>query len=506
MILEFTQAFGTWKSGDITDEVKEGTGRALIADGVAKESTESAQLRALVKAEAERTRTETLELTRSMLQGQKPTIKGPPDGGGGVNFETISATSTPAYEEKKGQCFSDVLRCIHAVGSRGTPPELASWAGNRLRRVYSEEEIEYKMNDQTGTFDSVVTRGLPNGGKEVITRTGTDSLGGGATYGFTVKPEYLGSLFEIAREQEVFAGAARAIPVSQGIEVKYPALGQYSAPALNNGVMVPAVFGGITMAYKNETAARVESDASTEEIDFKIVDLTGATSFSRDYIVDNFIAMDSVVTRLFGDALAWIEDWICIHGNGEGQPQGFFNANATIQITRKNSSKIASDDLGAMIGQLSSQCWRSARWLTNVSCIPQLFILNNAAGTPVFQPNALIAQNDPLSIIDKTASGGMINRPMGSLVGFPVYFTEKVSILGTVGDICLVCPDQYGLAKRSGIEIGVSEHFYFSTDKIAYRFKMRHDGRSLWRAPYTQADNIATPGSGTQVSPFLMLK
>ena len=51
----------------------------------------------------------------------------------------------------------------------------------------------------------------------------------------------------------------------------------------------------------------------------------------------------------------------------------------------------------------------------------------------------------------------------------------------------------------------MSEHYYFLNDLIAYRFKQRHDMKSLWRAPYIQADNIATPGSGTQVSPFVIL-
>ena len=53
------------------------------------------------------------------------------------------------------------------------------------------------------------------------------------------------------------------------------------------------------------------------------------------------------------------------------------------------------------------------------------------------------------------------------------------------------------------MEIGVSEHFYFSTDKIAYRFKKRHDGKSLWRAPYQDASAVTTGGTPWMVSPFI---
>ena len=476
----------------------------MVEQGTAKPSTEMAQVRSTLQADAERRHQELLVETRALLQGGRKTTGGPP----GVDLNVVQAdhisAGEPVFEQGKKH-FSDVLRCIHAVGSRGAPHEIVEYASNRLRHVYSEEKVEYKVNTSTGKVDSVITRNLEGGGVEVITRTGTDSLGGGATYGFTVKPNYLGDLFRIAREREVFASSCRAIPVVQGIETKYPALGQYSPPTVVNGLPQPAVFAGITLAYKGETSARVESDANDEEIDFKVVDLTGATSYSRDYIVDNFIAMDSIVTAIFGDALAWQEDWVTIRGNALGQPQGFFATPALIQVTRKNTNKIASDDLGAMLSQLAGQCERSARWIGHRSTIPQLFILNNAAGTPVFQPNALVMQSDPLSIMATGSSDQVTFQSSGTLLGYPIFFTEKVPQLGTPGDLNLVCPNQYGLAERLGMEIGVSEHFYFSTDKIAYRFKKRHDGKSLWRAPYQDASAVTTGGTPWMVSPFIQL-
>ncbi len=511
MILEFTQAFGEWPVGAITDQVSEGVGRALIAEGKAKESTEGAQLRALITAESKRSRDETLELVRSSLQTKTQTT-GPPNGGGGVNFETISNTSEIPAEEKKNRCFTDVIRCIHAVSARETPPEIRQWASMRLRTVYADEQIEYKVNPQTGKIDSHVTRQLSGGGQETIIRTGTDSLGGGATYGYSIKPNYLGDLFRIARETEVFASSARDIPMPNGIETKYPSLGQYSAPTVSNGNLInSAVFGGITLSYVGETATRPESDAVMEEIEFKAVDMVGATSFSRDYIGDNFIAMDSVVTGMFGNAMAWMEDWMCINGPGNGVPQGYFNSSATIQgggisggATRELANKITSGDLGWMLSHLAD-C-PNPRFIAHRSTIPQLFILNNVSGTPVFQPNASIVQSDPLSIMSKSNGGKEVYVKAGMLLGLPIFFSEKVPQLGTTGDISLVCPDQYGLAEREGFEVGMSEHFYFSTDKIAYRFKKRHDARSLWRKPYTDTSGGPTsPTTGWQISPWIML-
>lgn len=507
MYLEFVQQWGEYPKGHITDKISDGVGSLLISEGQARSIDGDAFHRNANASEMAKFKTEIMDTVKTALT-QSRTVGKPPGGAAmleAVTSETHISAGEPAFEQGKRH-FSDVLRCIHAVGSKGAPHEIVEYASNRLRHVYADERVDYKVNPQTGKMDSIITRNLEGGGTEVITRTGTDSLGGGATYGFTVKPTYMGDMFRIAREREVFASSCRAIPVGQGVEVKYPALGQYSPPTVVNGLPQPAFLGGIIVAYKGETSARVESDSTAEEIDFKIVDLTGATSFSRDYIVDNFIAMDSIVTALFGDAMAWQEDWVTIRGNAVGQPQGYFNSSALIQIARKNANKIASDDLGAMLSQLAGQCERHARWIAHRSTIPQLFILNNAAGTPVFQPNALIMQADPLSIMATGSSDQRTFQSSGTLLGYPIFFTEKVPQLGTPGDLTLVCPNQYGLAERLGMEIGVSEHFYFSTDKIAYRFKKRHDARSLWRAPYQDASAVTTGGTPWLTSPFLMLK
>lgn len=513
MYVEFVEEVGAWAKGSM-DDLKENLARSLISIGQARECSAAEFVRSSLDVEAQKRkaddeafRTEMKELVRSGLQakGVGGKTKSPPNGGGGVDFDHISATGTPAAEQDKRRCLADAMRCVFLANANGCPPELQTYARERLRG-YSDEFTEYRFSPETGEMEQTVTRQLGNGGLETIKRTGTDSLSGGPTYGFTLKPDYIGSLFRIAREQEVFASAARKIPVTQGNEVIWPALDQYRAPTLINGIPQAAVFGGITLSYVGETTARVSSDALTTENRFKIVDLTGMTDFSRDYIVDNYIAMDSEVTSLFGSAIAWMEDWVTIRADGVAKPQGFFNANALLTVTRDLAAHIHYEDIVGMMAKLSPMCWSSARWLANVTCLPDLVAIKNTALNYVYQPNSMIAQymRPPIIGDSQFDEGAMVSRPMGMLEGLPVYFTEKIPALGTQGDLNLVCPNQYGLAERSGLEVGVSDQFYFSTDRIAYRFKKRHYGQSLWRAAYTQADNT-TPASGTKVSPFVQL-
>lgn len=515
--VEFLEDFGSWKSGDIT-ELKDGVARALISGGQVKETTEGEFIRHMIALEHAKAKEKDELFKREIQDTVRAALKPsgnrhPPGGGSGVNFDTISASSTAPGEHDKHRSFTDALRCVALSQCRDAPTPLVEACRNRLR-MYSDEFTEYAVNEQTGQLESTFTRTLAGGGVETIKRTGTDSLSGGPTYGFSLKPEYVGNLFRIGREASVFEDGCRRMPVSQGNEVIWPALDQYKAPVVLNGIPQAAVFGGITLSYLGETTARVSSDAALDENRFKVVDLTGMTDFSRDYIVDNYIAMDQEVTRLFGEAIGWIRDWVYMRGDGIAKPQGFFNAKAAItsgpvSSLRRLAGKITAEDLTWMLSRLATMCWPRARWIANVTTFPQIAILRDASGTPVFQPNALVDQAMILSLMKGSSvdEAQLVSKPMGVLLGKPIYFTEKVPALAStsVGDICLVDPYQYGDATRSGIEVGVSEHFYFSTDRIAYRFKIRHYGKSLWREPYTQADNITTPASGTTVSPFIIL-
>jgi HK97 family phage major capsid protein len=511
MFVKFTQDVGSWVKDSVYD-VEDDVARSFVQLKRATEVNAAEYLRASRKAEDEQLKAEIMRSVADTIKTALQEFGGsrgraaPPSGGGHVNFGRLAAGQDPADTEndqsKKRGLFTDALRCIGVVGKPHMfAPEFVQHCNRRLQGM-SSEATEYRFDEAAGEFVSTTTRQLDGGGVETITRTGTDSLSGGATYGFALKPEYLGTLFEISMEQQVFVDKAQRIPITQGLEAKWPAWDQYRAPTTAGGITQAAVFAGIQLFYAGEITARTPSDAMLNMISFKAVDLTGFTAFSRDFVVDNYISMDAAVTRMFGRAIGWMEDYMSIQGGGLGKPQGYFNGGATLVVNRAASNKIRPADLTAMIAAVSPMVWDGLQWITNITTFPQLSILSDGTNY-VFQPNALISQAMKLSAMDKSVGGRgaeLMHRPMGDLLGFPVYFSEKVPVLGTTGDLSLVAPSQFGVAERSGLEVAVSEHFYFDTDRIAYRFKKRHDMKSLWRAPYQQAD-----GSNTQVAPFVML-
>lgn len=523
-----------WKKDGVYD-LPEGVAQAFVSGKQARASSEVQAAVASLQASNE---TFQRTLLDSIQKSQRPTsTQGPPKigelpedpsvgtvGGSPANEQTrtwkfpdgrewVEHVSSPADRNLKGQktrgSFGEMCKCIFYQGARDTPMELRNWATTRLQRHYGADMCRYKVNENTGEIEETIERTLEYGGTEFIKRTGTESISGGATYGFAVKPEWYGSLFEIPIEQQAFVSGAFQVPIGNSLEFKWPALDQYSPPTTAGGITQSAIYGGFQLSYKGEVTQRAYTDAALSMINFKIVDLTGITALSRDLIADNYIAMDAMAQRVFARGFQWMEDYMSIQGPGIGKPQGFLNAKALIagggsaNTTRYAASTIVYDDLAWMVSVLHSSCWNRARFIVNTTTIPKLMAIKDGGGTYVYNPNALISQAMQPSVIGQSSVdlAALVTRPVGTLLGFPLYVSEKVPVLGTQGDISLVDPSQYGYAKRQGLEVGLSEHFLFDTDQIVYRFKLRHDAKSLWRDAYTQAD-----GSSTKVSPFVTLK
>lgn len=441
--------------GTIID-VPDGVGTAYIAANQAKQSDAMSAMRASVtQMLAERD----AELKRS-LEELKTASRGTgnaPGGDPGVEFRRIEAGESSVERGPRGT--TDVLRSI-ALATIGEG-EARTRAAQRLTSVYKAERVAWD-----GTS---------------VQRDGTESLSGGPTYGYFVRPEYIQDVFMIMAEESVMTGA-RSIPIGNALETNYPALDQFGT---TSGTKNSNYFAGITLYRAGETTARTASDASLNNIPFKITDLTGLTKVSRDLVADSFVSMDAFLNKLFGMAFTHRKDYDYIRGSGVGEPLGWFNAPSLIggggvsgNAGRTTANQILYADLAWMLSKLHPNCWRSAMWVAHTSTLPWLMGIQSTSGTFVYQPNSLISQADRPSIYGP-------GRFQGTMLGLPVRFTEKVSALGTAGDLNLISVDQYGECMRSGLEIGMTMDRYWELDEIGFKWKLRNDGKPLWRKSFT---------------------
>lgn len=490
--------------GSIHD-MPEGVARAYIAAQQAKESDAGAHSRASLRAEIDGFKAEVMETVRSAFKpGNNGQDRQPPGSGGGVDFNHLGAGDRldPAKLAPKERWFhaGQMVRALVCAQASDSPPEEREWGRNLLHNLYcAKERIQYKVVEGEGE------KGLQRYNDNIgVTRTGTESISGGSTYGFLVKPEWSDNLYRLPIEESVIEPYAFQIPVGQALEFKMPALDQYNTPAAGQS----AAYAGFSVTRKGEITQRGYSDGKVDEIDYKITDLTAFTTYSRDLDADAYIRIGALIQQTLGQAFMWKKDYEFIQGNGVGMPLGILNNGALysglqgsiLTYDRNTANTIYYEDVVGMMQQIHPALWKDMYWITNsAQTLTQLVAMKTeASGNAfVFLPNSLVGQwMTPKLMGEGEPFNNLLYRAEGMLQGKPVLFSEKLPQLGSTGDLILCNPRYaYGVATRAGLEMGMSEHFLFDTDRVAVRWKLRNDGKPLMRGPFIQSDGGLTSGN-----------
>ena len=296
---------------------------------------------------------------------------------------------------------------------------------------------------------------------------GTDTAGG-----FTVPDEFSRQILMRALEEAVIRrGGAFTIPMSSDT---------LNIPKVTDSAHTSTLFGGVVAYWTEEQGGKTLSQPTFGQIKLIAKKLTGYTYASDELLDDNAIGLEAMLMRMFGEAVAWYEDDAFINGSGVGQPLGILGSGALISNNRSAATTVAIADLANMWARLYPQSHSRAVWLANPSVLPQLVAL--ASTTLTWMP------------MDQ----GLAKTPPATLLGKPVYFTEKCQALGTAGDIILADLGYYLIGDRQGLTIASSSHVRFTTDETAWRFVKRVDGQP-W------VDAVFTPAHGSTLSPFVTL-
>jgi HK97 family phage major capsid protein len=214
--------------------------------------------------------------------------------------------------------------------------------------------------------------------------------------------------------------------------------------------------------------------------------LTGYTTVANELMDDSAIPLAALITRLFGEALAYFEDEAFINGSGAGDPVGILNADALVTVAKETgqaATTIVAENLDKMYARMWPAGQARAVWLANNDAFPALAAMSRSVGTgggPVWVTN-------------------MADGPPSSIFGRPLIFTEKCQTLGTAGDIFYVDLGYYVIGDRQGLTMTSSAHYLFPNQQTAFMFTQRVDGKP-W------LDTAITPRYGTNtLSPFVSL-
>lgn len=298
----------------------------------------------------------------------------------------------------------------------------------------------------------------------------------GATGGFLVPTEFDTSLRSVMGEQSFIRQRATRIPMRRR-SIRLPVLDQTGTTAGQ-----PHWFGGMQFAWAEEAAQKTQSDPSFREITLVAHKLIGYTRASDELVEDGAISLDAFLSGPMGFAggAVWMEEYAFLNGTGAGQPQGVINAGCTIAEGRNTANTVVFDDLADMVSKFMPS--GNGVWVISQSLMSDLIQLNGPSGNAsyIWQANA------------RDGIPGMI-------LGYPVIWTEKAPVKGSLGDIGLYDFTYYLIGDRQATTIESTKFDRWQYDQTSWRMVHRVDGQPWLSAPLTYQDG------STQISPFVVL-
>ncbi len=297
--------------------------------------------------------------------------------------------------------------------------------------------------------------------------------------GFLIPETLRAELLEVSLESSIVRQRATVIPMST---LRVP------IPMIDDTSHASNVFGGITFYWTEEGAALTESQASFGRVVLDAKKLTGFATVPNELLADA-TAFSAFFDQTFPKALAWFEDLAFMAETGVGTPLGVLNAPPVVSVPSGTVGRVATTALtlanfAKIYASMLPSSLASAVWICSIDVFPAL---------------AAITQTAPGIWMGGWTANNMSQAPPISIFGRPVYFTEKVPKLGTLGDINFVDLTYYLIGDRQIMQAMSSEHYQFQNDKTAFRLIERLDGR-----PWLQSA-ITPHNASANLSPFVNL-
>jgi HK97 family phage major capsid protein len=297
--------------------------------------------------------------------------------------------------------------------------------------------------------------------------------------GFLIPETLRSELLRVGLEQSLVRSRARVVPM-ETLMVPYPMVDSTSNAS--------SVYGGILGYWTEEGGALTDSSPSFGRIELQAKKLTLYSEIPNELFQDSLATLEQFMNESYPEALAWFEDIAFIEGNGVGQPTGFLNAQAAVSVAKESGQAAATilwENVVKAYSRMLPASIGRAVWVAHIDTFPELATMALSVGTG---GSAVWVGN-----------GDGAGAPPMTILGRPVIFTEKVSTLGTVGDINFVDFGYYLIGDRQAMQMSTSSDYKFGNDKTAMRVIERVDG-----TPWIKSAITPRKGSNT-LSPFVKI-
>lgn len=302
------------------------------------------------------------------------------------------------------------------------------------------------------------------------------TLATGAGGGYLLPKRTHDEVVGAVREFSVIRAGATIVPMQDVAEIDVPALRVVAPTAAG----LPGSYsGGFAPSWQTDPPTIPASDADPEfgSIKLTIRPLMGTFSVPMKLLQRSAPSFDTLARQIIGAAVAHIEDYAFLNGDGIGKPLGILRSPALIATAARAAS-------GTITLADRLKLWASV--------------------LPSSKPRAhiLASQSAEEALLTGVAAGelgeGDGETFAYSLLGRPVHATDKLPALNTAGDLLAVDP-RYYLIGDGGIEIASSAHYDFRRGLVWFRAISYVAG-----APWPSGPITLTDGS-TTASPFVCL-
>ena len=409
--------------------------------------------------------------------------------------DLIAEEKTPeqAHEEEKKRIENERRRAaiaqrdnemstVRVIGDRADADPTAGYGKYGFGMFVKDVAAACKRNGaESDRLNRWHRRCLNSRGKTMFSGEATveydDSQGG-----YLIPPEYAARLHNVQIESSTVRPRATFFPMGTN---------RLAINAVVDEDHSSNLFGGITLYRPGEAEQKTTSKPNFRQVVLTLHKIVGLTTVSDEMIEDSPQSIETLITSLFGQAVAWQEDDDYFNGTGINQALGIINAGCLIAQAAEPAqaaATVVAANIVNMWSRMHPICHKNAVWHCNPSVLPQLYQMGLAVGTGgsvVFTP-----------------AGGLSASPYATLMGRPLIPTEHCQALGTQGDIVLCDWTQYAVGGKSSSgapQVASSMHIYFDYDLTAFRFVLRYDGQPLWRV-------ALTPQHGNTLSPFVALE
>ena len=421
------------------------------------------------------------ELSQESLDALMPKVEKMMEAIGKKRDFSMLAGNNPGLSEVTKSC-AEVARTAKHAASFASPELVEMYAnpgvmGGRAK-VWTADKAEAFAGYMKALWQRKYygTDGIPAAVMKAMGETA------GSTGGFTVPIEFRPEVLTLTIEDQLVRPNAFTVPMTSDT-LWWPKIVDTSHQTV--------IHGGFKGTVNAESA-----DLSSGEADptFGLVQLI-AKKYSDFKTVPNELIMDSpiAIMPLIGkwakEGIGFYEDRDAIWGTGSNTAmKGFMKSGSLISVTRAISSHINWSDVLGMQSKLFPSSYKRAVWACSPSAIVDLGQMGIAVGTG----------GSGVWISNVPGQTGAQALPM-SILGRPLVISEKLSALGTAGDLVLCDFSYYIIGDRMEMTIAASTERYFEKDQTGFRIVERVDGQ-----PWIDSALTAYNGTDT-LSAFIAL-